>query len=157
MTTFVRTVLGDIDAAALGITYAHEHLVIHGGRPVQLEPDFDLSDVDAMATEVGAAMDLGLGGVVDAMPCDCGSRLPTRRPRSRDIMPLWPTLGCRGTLTLTLIHGKRQAAVCAQYPTPLPFPSSGVMDDRAAASTPGNDRTSGSSRSHSAVRFSASG
>ena len=34
--TFVRTVLGDIDPAALGVTYAHEHLVIDGGRPVDL-------------------------------------------------------------------------------------------------------------------------
>ncbi len=72
MTAFVRTVLGDIDPADLGITYAHEHLVIDGGRPVQLEPDFELSDVAAMATEVGAAMELGLAAAVDAMPCDCG-------------------------------------------------------------------------------------
>ncbi|HEX7345959.1 MAG TPA: hypothetical protein VF253_04160 [Candidatus Limnocylindrales bacterium] len=72
MTAFVRTVLGDIDPGALGVTYAHEHLVIDGGRPVQLEPDFELSDVAAMATEVGAAMELGLGAAIDAMPCDCG-------------------------------------------------------------------------------------
>ena len=57
--TFVRTVLGDIDPSELGITYAHEHLVIDGGRPVQLVPEFDLADVDAMATEVGAARALG--------------------------------------------------------------------------------------------------
>ena len=44
--SFVRTVLGDIDPADLGVTYAHEHIVIDGGRPVLLEPDFDLS-VDA--------------------------------------------------------------------------------------------------------------
>ncbi len=69
---FVRTVLGDIDPTALGVTYAHEHLVIDGGRPVIMEPDFDLADVDAMVTEVGAAIELGLGAVVDAMPCDCG-------------------------------------------------------------------------------------
>jgi predicted metal-dependent phosphotriesterase family hydrolase len=70
--TIVRTVLGDVDHAALGITYAHEHLVIDGGIPVLLEADFNLSDVDAMATEIGAAMDLGLGAVIDAMPCDAG-------------------------------------------------------------------------------------
>ena len=40
--TFVRTVLGDIDPSELGVTYAHEHLVIDGGRPVLMEPDFDL-------------------------------------------------------------------------------------------------------------------
>ena len=37
-----------------------------------MEPDFDLSDVDAMTTEVRAAAALGLGAVVDAMPCDAG-------------------------------------------------------------------------------------
>jgi len=70
--TFVRTVLGDIDPAELGVTYAHEHLVIDGGRPVLMEPDFDLSDVDAMATELAEAAGVGLRAVVDAMPCDAG-------------------------------------------------------------------------------------
>ena len=70
--TFVRTVLGDIDPGELGVTYAHEHLVIDGGRAVLLEPDFDLSDVARMATEVTAAVALGLRAVVDAMPCDTG-------------------------------------------------------------------------------------
>ena len=70
--TFVRTVLGDIDPAELGITYAHEHLVIDGGRPVLMAPDFDLGDVDMMATELGAAATLGLRSAVDAMPCDAG-------------------------------------------------------------------------------------
>ena len=70
--TFIRTVLGDIDPADLGVTYAHEHLVIDGGRPVQMEPEFDLGDVDAMAREVSAAVGLGLRSVIDAMPCDAG-------------------------------------------------------------------------------------
>jgi phosphotriesterase-related protein len=70
--TFVRTVLGDIEPNALGVTYAHEHLVIDGGRPVEMQPDFDLGDTDRMGTEVAAAVDLGLGAVVDAMPCDAG-------------------------------------------------------------------------------------
>lgn len=70
--TFIRTVLGDIDPADMGVTYAHEHLVIDGGRPVEMEPEFDLADIDAMATEVSAAADLGLTTAVDAMPCDAG-------------------------------------------------------------------------------------
>ena len=70
--SFVRTVLGDIDPGALGITYAHEHLVIDGGRPVQMVPDFDLGDIEAMAVEVSTAMALGLRSAVDAMPCDAG-------------------------------------------------------------------------------------
>jgi predicted metal-dependent phosphotriesterase family hydrolase len=75
--TFVRTVLGDIDVASLGPTYAHEHLVIDGGRPVELDAEFDLSDVPSMAAEVESAMAVGLRSVVDAMPCDAG-RNPTK-------------------------------------------------------------------------------
>ena len=68
----VRTVRGDIDPAELGVTYAHEHLIIDGGRPVQMDPTFDLSDVDAAVEEVRVAAALGLGALVDAMPCDAG-------------------------------------------------------------------------------------
>ena len=68
----VRTVLGDIDASELGVTYAHEHLVIDGGRPVEMVPEFDLGDVDAMTRELEDARALGLRSVVDAMPCDAG-------------------------------------------------------------------------------------
>ncbi len=69
---FVRTVLGDIDPADLGVTYAHEHLVIDGGRPVQLFADFRLDSVDAAVAELAPAHALGLRAVVDAMPADCG-------------------------------------------------------------------------------------
>jgi 5-phospho-D-xylono-1,4-lactonase len=70
--TFVRTVLGDIDPSALGVTYAHEHLVIDPGRATALYPDFLLDDVTRMATEVDEAVALGLHAVVDAMPADTG-------------------------------------------------------------------------------------
>src|SRR3990172_10116815 len=69
---FARTVLGDISPAELGVVYAHEHLVIHGGRPVQLSPDFLLADVDRAVAELAPAQRLGLRAVVDAMPADCG-------------------------------------------------------------------------------------
>jgi phosphotriesterase-related protein len=70
--TYVRTVLGDIDPADLGQTYAHEHLVIDGGRPVEMSPDFLLADVDRLAAELTAARSAGLGTAVDMMPADCG-------------------------------------------------------------------------------------
>jgi phosphotriesterase-related protein len=70
--SFVRTVLGDIDPTTLGITYSHEHLIIDGGRPVQMVPEFDLGDVDAMTRELTDASALGLRTVVDGMPCDAG-------------------------------------------------------------------------------------
>ena len=75
--TFVRTVLGDIDPADLGVTYAHEHLVIDGGRVVEISPDFLLADVDRMTTELRDAAAAGLRTAVDMMPCDCG-RNPTK-------------------------------------------------------------------------------
>jgi phosphotriesterase-related protein len=69
---FVRTVLGDIEPSALGVTYGHEHLIIDGGLPVQRVPDFRLDDVDSMVEELQAAVALGLRSVVDAMPADAG-------------------------------------------------------------------------------------
>jgi predicted metal-dependent phosphotriesterase family hydrolase len=69
---FVRTVEGDVDAGLLGTTYSHEHLVIDGGRPVELFPDFRLDDVERMAGELAPAVKLGLRSVVDAMPADAG-------------------------------------------------------------------------------------
>jgi 5-phospho-D-xylono-1,4-lactonase len=68
--TFIRTVLGDIAPEDLGVTYAHEHLIIDGGRPVELYPDFLLDDVDKAVEELAQAP--RLQAVVDAMPCDAG-------------------------------------------------------------------------------------
>jgi phosphotriesterase-related protein len=69
---FIRTVLGDVDPSRLGVTYAHEHLVIDGGRPVELYPDFLLADVDRAVEELAPAHALGLRAVIDAMPCSAG-------------------------------------------------------------------------------------
>ncbi len=70
--TFVRTVLGDIEPATMGVTYAHEHLVIDGGRPVQMSADFLLADVGRLADELRAGAAAGLQTAIDAMPADCG-------------------------------------------------------------------------------------
>jgi len=70
--TFVRTVLGDIDPATMGVTYAHEHLVIDGGRPVEMSADFLLADVGRLADELRAGAAAGLQTAIDAMPADCG-------------------------------------------------------------------------------------
>jgi len=58
--TFLRTVLGDIEPSELGVTYAHEHLIIDGGRPVEISPDFLLADVDRMVAELRDAATAGL-------------------------------------------------------------------------------------------------
>lgn len=81
--TFIRTVLGDIDPSTLGVTYAHEHLVIDTGRPVEMHPDFLLDDVTRMATEVAEAVVLGLRAVVDAMPADAGRNVTKLAELSR--------------------------------------------------------------------------
>ena len=70
--TFVRTVLGDIAPGDLGVTYAHEHLVIDGGRPVEISADFLLADVDRLTEELRAGAAAGLEAAVDMMPADCG-------------------------------------------------------------------------------------
>ncbi len=70
--TFVRTVLGDVAAAELGVTYSHEHLIIDGGRPVEMSPDFLLADVDRLSDELADAAAAGLRSAIDAMPADCG-------------------------------------------------------------------------------------
>lgn len=70
--SFVRTVLGDIDTAEMGVTYAHEHLIIDGGRVVEMSADFLLADVDRLATELSDAAAAGLQTAIDAMPADCG-------------------------------------------------------------------------------------
>ena len=70
--TFVRTVLGDVPPDTLGSTYAHEHLVIDGGRPVEMSPDFLLADLDRLTDELTSAREAGLGAAIDAMPADCG-------------------------------------------------------------------------------------
>jgi phosphotriesterase-related protein len=69
---FVRTVLGDVAPGSLGVTYAHEHLVIDGGRPVELSADFELNDVDRLSAELDAARAAGLEAAIDMMPIDCG-------------------------------------------------------------------------------------
>jgi phosphotriesterase-related protein len=70
--SFVRTVLGDVDPAALGRTYAHEHLVIDESYATQVAPDIRLESVDAAARELADVKAAGGGCVVDCMPCDAG-------------------------------------------------------------------------------------
>ncbi len=68
----VRTVAGDIDSADLGITYAHEHLLISGGMPVTLDRDFLLNDRERAVQDVAAFIKLGGRTLVDMMPCGLG-------------------------------------------------------------------------------------
>jgi predicted metal-dependent phosphotriesterase family hydrolase len=70
--SFVRTVLGDIQPAQMGITYSHEHIVIEESFPTIANKDFILNDVGKITEELKALYDLGGRTVVDTMPANCG-------------------------------------------------------------------------------------
>lgn len=64
----IRTVLGDIEADELGVTFAHEHLLMTGGWPVMNEPDYRLDSVDRAVEEIEPAARAGLNAVVEMTP-----------------------------------------------------------------------------------------
>ncbi len=68
----VRTVTGDVDAGQLGICYAHEHLLITGGIPTSLDPDFLLNDRARAAEEIATFTALEGRTLVDMMPAGLG-------------------------------------------------------------------------------------
>jgi phosphotriesterase-related protein len=69
---FVRTVTGDIDAKELGVTYAHEHILINGGMQVYLDKDFLLNDSVKAAADLSEFRAAGGRSVVDMIPCGLG-------------------------------------------------------------------------------------
>lgn len=71
-TPFVRTVLGDIRPYDMGVTYAHEHVVIEESYPTQGNPSFLLNDVEKISAELKRFYDAGGRTMVDTMPADCG-------------------------------------------------------------------------------------
>jgi phosphotriesterase-related protein len=70
--SFVRTVLGDIPPAQLGICDAHEHVIIDPSFTTLITPDFLLDDVERAVVELRAFHSLGGRAMIDSMPCDCG-------------------------------------------------------------------------------------
>ncbi len=70
---FIRTVLGDIAPAELGVCYAHEHIIIDPSFATENEPDFLLDDVEKAVAELKELKAMGVGAVVDSMPSDCGA------------------------------------------------------------------------------------
>jgi phosphotriesterase-related protein len=70
--SFVRTVLGDIAAADLGVCYAHEHVIIDRSFTTHIAPDFLLNDVNLATRELQEFHALGGRAMIDSMPCDSG-------------------------------------------------------------------------------------
>lgn len=77
MTVAVRTVLGDIAGDDLGVTYAHEHVILDSPLVEDRFADIRLHDVDAAIAELRACAAAGVGTMVDATPCAAG-RDPVR-------------------------------------------------------------------------------
>lgn len=68
----VRTVLGDVAPAELGVTYLHEHLIIDAPLVVDRMPHISLPSVAEAVAEVTTCAAAGVGAMVDAMPCASG-------------------------------------------------------------------------------------
>jgi len=73
--SFVRTIMGDIDPALMGVTYSHEHIVIDESYPVLQNPDFILNDTKKIAEELNEVYAAGGRTMVDTMPADCGRNI----------------------------------------------------------------------------------
>jgi 5-phospho-D-xylono-1,4-lactonase len=69
---FVRTVLGDITPAEMGLTYSHEHIIIEEGFVTMGNKDFILNDVGKVSEELQNFYNAGGRTVVDTMPAACG-------------------------------------------------------------------------------------
>jgi phosphotriesterase-related protein len=65
---WVRTVLGDVEASALGVCSAHEHLIIDPSFTTYLTPDFLLDSVDLGVEELARYRQAGGRAMVDSMP-----------------------------------------------------------------------------------------
>ena len=72
---FVRTILGDIAPDALGVCYAHEHIIIDVSFTINKEADFLINDVEKSTEELRAFREAGGQAMVDSMPCDCGRNI----------------------------------------------------------------------------------
>lgn len=70
--SFVRTVLGDITPAEMGLTYSHEHIIIEEGFVTMGNKDFILNDVEKVSEELKSFRAAGGQTVVDTMPAACG-------------------------------------------------------------------------------------
>lgn len=75
--TFVRTVTGDISPQDLGVTYAHEHVVLDSPIAEDRFPHTLLNDDDLAVAELSVCAAAGVNAMVDALPCAIG-RHPER-------------------------------------------------------------------------------
>jgi predicted metal-dependent phosphotriesterase family hydrolase len=68
----VRTVLGDVPAEELGVTYAHEHLILDSPLVAERFPHIHLSSVEEAVAEVRACAAAGVRTMVEVTPAGMG-------------------------------------------------------------------------------------
>jgi phosphotriesterase-related protein len=83
MTRSVRTVLGEVDASELGVTYCHEHLIIDSPIVATQFPEIHLPSVEEAIAEASRCVEVGVGTMVDAMPVGGGGHLGHLRQVAR--------------------------------------------------------------------------
>ena len=72
LVSFIRTVLGDIAPSALGICYAHEHLIIEGEIIAVRFPELLLDSVEHACRELETFRRAGGRAMIDTMPWGAG-------------------------------------------------------------------------------------
>ncbi len=72
LTTFIRTVGGDITPAELGFCHSHEHLFLADGAPRRLNPDLWFDEYGKSLQELSDYKAIGGSAIVDAQPLGCG-------------------------------------------------------------------------------------
>lgn len=70
--SFVRTILGDIPPEALGVCYAHEHVIIDPSFATEVDPSFLIDDVDRAIAELRECRAVGVRAMIDTMPGGAG-------------------------------------------------------------------------------------
>lgn len=70
--SFIRTVNGDVSVPDMGVTYAHEHIIIEESFPTLANPDFLLNDVEKVSEELTGVFRVGGRTMIDTMPVNSG-------------------------------------------------------------------------------------
>jgi phosphotriesterase-related protein len=73
----IRTVMGDIPAAAAGICYSHEHIIIDPSFTTFCNPDFLIDSVELACADLEEFRQAGGKTLIDSMPCG-GGRNPVK-------------------------------------------------------------------------------
>src|SRR5688572_25980026 len=72
---FFRSILGDVDADKMGVTYSHEHIVIEQSYATAEHPQLLLNDTAKIIEELKEIKHLGCSTMVDTMPVNAGRNI----------------------------------------------------------------------------------